>query len=239
MRCFIVLVMLSLVAFNSQADVFYRYTNADGVTSISPFISPQDAIRGYQVVDEKGWVVEEVPPALSAEAREAQAIQKHLDNIRNLRDAELMKLYSSPDNVDRALKNAVTRINVSRNIKKSIIANRRLRLVKAQGEAANHERGQREVPVELLTQMQDIKDEIIALENGIKILNSEQAAIAEEFDRDRTRVSFLIAREKAKYQSLIQGKGDLIPQLENAQSMLELELIFPEHEGVKSTSVSE
>ena len=81
------------------ATEMYRYTNAQGVMVIDRQGVPSEFIaKGYEVLNDQGRVVRVVPPAPTPEE-----LQKLLaDRERAKSDAQLLRLYSSPEDVDRA-----------------------------------------------------------------------------------------------------------------------------------------
>ena len=220
---------LTLLTSVSYAQLFYKYVDKDGVNTVSTFITPENAAKGYQIVDEKGWLIEEVAPALTAAEREAQAAQQRLERMREERDSELMKLYNSPESVDRALKNAVGRIEVTQSIKRSVMVNRKSRLVSAQSDAADYERTKREIPANILEMIKGYEQEISDLEIEIEQLENEKKGVEQVFMADRARVEFLRAREDAKLQALLKGKGsEVLKALDSVQTIDELRGVDPE-----------
>ncbi|EAA3799353.1 DUF4124 domain-containing protein, partial [Salmonella enterica subsp. enterica] len=81
------------------AGEYYRYRNDKGVTVLDRLGVPPEYIeKGYQVVDEQGRVVRDVPPAPSLEERKRMIEEK----AKAKSDVHLLRMYSEPADVDRA-----------------------------------------------------------------------------------------------------------------------------------------
>src|SRR5690554_7496323 len=82
-----------LFSQTSDASQLYRF-KVDGKTFIEHHIPPQYADYGYEVLNNRGIVVEVVPPAPTKEELEAMAAQKAADEARQ-KDRKSTRLNSS------------------------------------------------------------------------------------------------------------------------------------------------
>ena len=97
------LIGLLLPQLASAADI-YRYLNDKNLPVLDrQGVPPQFIEKGYQVLNEQGMVVKVVPPAPSAAERKRMVEEK----ARASSDAQLMRLYSTQEDIDRALENEV------------------------------------------------------------------------------------------------------------------------------------
>src|SRR5690554_5672875 len=92
-----------LFSQTSDASQLYRF-KVDGKTFIEHHIPPQYADYGYEVLNNRGIVVEVVPPAPTKEELEAMAAQKAADEARQKArlkqkedDIALLHLYRSEE----------------------------------------------------------------------------------------------------------------------------------------------
>src|SRR5690606_38142570 len=83
----------------AAAAELYRYVDDKGVTVLSRQGVPPEFIgKGYEVLNDQGRVLRVVPPAPTAEEfARIQAVKARAGS-----DAQLLRLYSSVDDVDRA-----------------------------------------------------------------------------------------------------------------------------------------
>ena len=78
----------------------YRYTDKNGRVVLDRLgVPPEYVSQGYEVLNDKGRVIRVVPPAPSLEERQRQAEEK----AKASSDAQLLRIYSEPADVDRAL----------------------------------------------------------------------------------------------------------------------------------------
>ena len=99
-------IVFAAVAGSSTAAQLYRYYNEQGVMEMSTSIPPEYAKNGYTVVNENGRILQVVPRQLSAaelarkRERDAQkAAAQQAAQARRRADAELLRMYSSVDDV--------------------------------------------------------------------------------------------------------------------------------------------
>ncbi len=105
MRCLMALgLVFQGISFGAQAAPggaveLYRYVNDKGVVVLDrQGVPPQYIGKGYQVLNDQGRVIRTVPPAPTAEElRQRKAAQAQASS-----DAQLLRLYSSLEDVDRA-----------------------------------------------------------------------------------------------------------------------------------------
>jgi len=83
----------------ASAAELYRYVDERGVVVLDRHgVPPQHISRGYQVLNEQGRVVREVPPAPTAE----EFARLQAKKARDASDAQLLRLYASVEDVERA-----------------------------------------------------------------------------------------------------------------------------------------
>jgi len=95
---FAVLFLTLCWASLSLADV-YRYTDEQGMVVLDRHgVPPQYVGKGYQVLNEQGRVIKTVPRAPTPE----EIKQRQAEQARRENDERLLRLYSNPEDVDRA-----------------------------------------------------------------------------------------------------------------------------------------
>lgn len=175
----------------ASAAEMYRYTNAQGITVIDRQGVPSEFIaKGYDVLNEQGRVIRVVPPAPTAEE-----MQKILaDRERAKSDAQLLRLYSSLEDVDRAQARKLAELDGLIGVAKGNLQSVRQQQANLQKQAADQERAGREVPKALLDQITSQRDEQVRVKKDIERYQAARAQAQKLFAADRTRVAELLGQ---------------------------------------------
>ncbi len=172
------------------AAELYRYVDERGVVVLDRHgVPPQHISRGYQVLNEQGRVVREVPPAPSAE----EFARLQAKKARDASDAQLLRLYASVEDVERAearkLAELDSVIGLSQGNLQSISQHASLRK-----QAANHERAGRKVPENLLAQIENLEKEEKSLLRDLARFEKTRAEAEVNFAQDRQRIAELLGQ---------------------------------------------
>lgn len=193
-RLIALLLTLSLIPLAAEARQFFRYKDAAGQTVINSSIPPEFVKNGYEIIDDKGVVLREVAPQLSeAEIRNRRAEEQRVQEER-VRDAELVKLYRSPADVDRAMRTWLSRLDMEIRLKDNRIDILQSDFNTLQSQAANQERAGQTVDAELLTQMSQIEAEIAEYQTEIEEVEVRKSQARQEFTADRERMEIIYER---------------------------------------------
>ena len=88
-----------LLPLSGVAAELYRYVDDKGVTVLSRQGVPPEFIgKGYEVLNDQGRVLRVIPPAPTPE----EFARMQADKARASSDAQLLRLYTNLDDVDRA-----------------------------------------------------------------------------------------------------------------------------------------
>lgn len=193
-RLIALLLTLSLIPLAAEARQFFRYKDADGQTVINSSIPPEFVKNGYEIIDDKGVVLREVAPQLSEEEIRNRRAEEQRVQEERVRDAELVKLYRSPGDVDRAMRTWLSRLDMEIRLKDNRIDILRTEFNALQSQAANQERAGQAVDAELLTQMAEIEAEIAAYQAEIDHVEARKTEAREDFAADRERMEIIYER---------------------------------------------
>lgn len=178
-----------LTATLADAAELYRYTDERGVVVLDRHgVPPQHIGRGYEVLNEQGRVVRVVLPAPTAEEMQRQRQAK----ARAAADVQLLRLYASPDDVDRARKRKLAELDSIIGITQSNLQSLRTQQETLRAQAAQHERAGREVPQNLLTQIANLEKEQAGLQRDQVRYQRAKVEADASFARDRERVAELL-----------------------------------------------
>lgn len=193
-RLIALLLTLSLIPLAADARQFFRYKDADGQTVINSSIPPEFVKNGYEIIDDKGVVLREVAPQLSEEEIRNRRAEEQRVQEERVRDAELVKLYRSPGDVDRAMRTWLSRLDMEIRLKDNRIDILRTEFNALQSQAANQERAGQAVDAELLTQMAEIEAEIADYQAEIDHVEARKTEAREDFAADRERMEIIYER---------------------------------------------
>lgn len=171
------------------AGELYRYVNDKGVIVLDRQGVPPEYIgKGYDVLSDQGRVVRVVPPAPTAEERQRLQAQQ----AQATSDAQLLRLYSSLDDVDRARERKLTELDGAVSAARGNLQSLRTQQANLQGQAAEQERAGRVVPESLLVQISNIKGEQESLLKDIERFEETRKQASAGFVADRARLAQLL-----------------------------------------------
>ncbi len=208
------IVLLAGFAFMhcAQGAQLYRYKDDQGKTVLNSTIPPQYVGKGYDILNERGRLIERVPPALTPEqiaAREAEKErQKQLEAARLEQqriDNELRQLYSHPDDAVRVLKRRIQDIEGVIQVKLSQIESTESEIIKQEGKAANIQRSGRTIPESIIASIKAFKNDIENAQADIAELRDERSKVFEEFDTKIKRLEVITQKKASDYTEWLQS----------------------------------
>ncbi|QZX83280.1 DUF4124 domain-containing protein [Metapseudomonas otitidis] len=184
------LILGAMAPLAAQAEL-YRYTNEKGVTVLDRLgVPPQFIDKGYEVLNDQGRVVKTVPPAPTLEERQ----RMQADKARAGSDAQLMRLYTSVEDVDRALQRKLSELDGLITVAKGNQQSLRTQQANLQAQAADNERAGRQVPEALVAQIDNVRSEYKRLDDDIARYQDERKKAQATFAADRARLAELLNR---------------------------------------------
>ncbi len=207
----ILALLMVLTISTANAGQLYRYTDDQGNTVLNRTIPPQFVGKGYDILNEKGRLIERIPPALTPEqiaARDAERErQRQLELQRQEQqriDEELRQLYSHPDDAVRVVKRRIQDINGIIELKRNQIESAEQEIIKQEGIAANIQRNGRAIPDNILNTIQSLKKDIINAGADIKELENERTKVLDEFDSKIKRLEIITNKPATDYRDWLQ-----------------------------------
>ncbi len=175
-----------------QADL-YRYVDDKGVVVLNrQGVPPQHIGKGYEVLNDQGRVTQVVPPAPTAEER-----QRLLDaKARAGSDAQLLRLYASVEDVERAKTRKLSELDSVIGITRGNLQSLRMQQANLQSQAASHERAGRQVPKQLLTQIDNLAKEQASLKRDVERYKQARNQAEVSFAKERERVAELLGQSE-------------------------------------------
>lgn len=183
----------------AHAAELFRYRNGNGVVVLANTIPAEYASQGYTVIDHRGRVIRVVPRQLTDEeiqARsEAEAVEREAEAERLARrrqDEDLLRLYSTPDDVERALERKLASIEGAIDTVEANIQRLRTQKRNLQARAAEIERSGQPIPQQVISGIRSLDDQIAERQREIASREAEILATREDFAETRERLRYLL-----------------------------------------------
>tara|TARA_Y100001972_G_scaffold118733_1_gene159203 strand:- start:86 stop:721 length:636 start_codon:yes stop_codon:yes gene_type:complete len=162
------------------AGALYRFRTANGSLMISSVLSDQAIQSGYEVIDNRGRVLRVVEPAIP----EAQRLEMQQEMRARQQDAQLRRLYPTPQDAERARDRQISSLRLGIDYARGIISQLDTKLAEEVAKAATAERAGKPVPevvqgnIELYTrQIREQEEKIAGLEQDINEVMEDFAPI--------------------------------------------------------------
>jgi len=201
----LILMMVFVVMSPVTTAELYKYKNEDGVTVLDSYVPARYVKYGYTILSLNGRVLEVVPRALTdaeIRARDSElAEQQRLDRERrerNIADQNLLRLYSTPEDVIRARDTKLRSIESFINTQKGNF--RRLQEQKRQLESslADVERSGGTISEDRLDRIRSIEGRMLQIENEIMGKNEEIEVLSSTYAADLKRVHELYGSDPGR-----------------------------------------
>jgi septal ring factor EnvC (AmiA/AmiB activator) len=187
------LLLLGLLASTAAQAELYRYVDDKGVVVLDRHgVPPQFIGRGYEVLNDQGRVTQVVPPAPTAQERKLLLEAK----ARAETDAQLLRLYASVADVERAKARRLSELDSIIGITRGNLQSLRTQQANLQSQAANHERAGRKVPEQLLVQIDSLAKEQASLKRDVERYKQTRRQAEVSYGRERERVAELLGQSE-------------------------------------------
>lgn len=169
--------------------LLYRYIDDKGVTVLDrQGVPPEYVGKGYEILNQRGRVVQVVPPPPTAEEIRAAEAAKAQASA----DAQLLSLYSSVNDVDRAKTRRLAELDGLIALAQGNLKGVSAQQGSLQSQAADQERAGRPVPQALIDQLGDLRERQHALQADIARYQETRKQAEAGFAVDRARVQKLV-----------------------------------------------
>jgi septal ring factor EnvC (AmiA/AmiB activator) len=145
----------------------------------------------YEVLNDQGRVTKVIPPAPTG----AELERILADKARASSDAQLLRLYSTPDDVERARQRKLAELDGLIGVARGNLKSVRTQQANLQSQAADQERAGRAVPAHLLAQIDNQKAEQERLKADIVRYQAARKDADISFNADRDRLAELLSRQ--------------------------------------------
>lgn len=193
------LVVLATYSLPADAANIYRYVDRNGQTVFDSRVPPEYAKNGYTILNDRGQVIEVVPPAPTAEElaaieaakaeevrkEEARRAQQEADNL-------LIRLYHSPDEIAEKRDDRLRQLDVQTMALNVSIGKADTEIARLQQIVTNNRSAGNEPPAEIAEQLRVQEEEKARMVLQLTRIEEERAAASAEAERDIKRLSELL-----------------------------------------------
>ena len=181
----IALLFSTLIATQSEAANLYKYTDDQGREIVSSRVPAEFVRNGYQILNERGQVIEVVERSLSAEELAVQSEEKKSLRLaeqarleQEEADTMLLRLYRSPEEVIRRRDSTVSELDGQFTVLSSLLEDVEEKLAELEQKVVNNENAGNEVLANLIAQVEDATVERDRLSRQVtRISNEKEEAI--------------------------------------------------------------
>lgn len=174
-------------AQQTKSQVIYRYKNKDGVTVLDSKIPPEYVNDGYEIVSRSGKLIKVVAPVAQGPDAERLRQEKLRREEQAKEDLQLRRSYSNLADIDAAKSRNLESLRGNINILQANLVSARKRLQDYQAQAAAVERSGRQLPEDLLKNINNLVQEEKDIQAQIKQREQEYTDVEARFDRDKKR----------------------------------------------------
>ena len=195
----IALLFSTLIATQSEAANLYKYTDDQGREIVSSRVPAEYVSNGYQILNERGQVIEVVERSLSADELAAQSEEINARRLveearleQEEADKMLLRLYRSPEEVIRRRDSTISELDGQSSVLSSLLEDAEEKLAELEQRVANNGN---EVPANLLTQVEDAMVERDRLSRQVTRINKEKEEAIVTAQKNIDRLKELLSLE--------------------------------------------
>ena len=178
---FTILLLISAL-FISQANAanLYKYKDDQGREITGSRVPAEFVKNGYQVLNERGQVIEVVQRTLTAEERAAQSEQLEQQRLleqaalrQEEEDRMLLRLYRTPEEVVRRRDATIEQLEAQMIVLNSLLEDAEEKLAELEQRVVNNKNAGTPIPANLAAQVEDASNERNCLATQLVRIESE------------------------------------------------------------------
>ena len=178
---FTILLLISAL-FISQANAanLYKYKDDQGREITGSRVQAEFVKNGYQVLNERGQVIEVVQRTLTAEERAAQSEQLEQQRLleqaalrQEEEDRMLLRLYRTPEEVVRRRDATIEQLEAQMIVLNSLLEDAEEKLAELEQRVVNNKNAGTPIPANLAAQVEDASNERNRLATQLVRIESE------------------------------------------------------------------
>jgi vacuolar-type H+-ATPase subunit I/STV1 len=183
----------------SQSRTLYRYYDDEGKMVVDYRVPAEHVGKGYEVLNDKGVVIQVVPRELTGEEKAQRDIEERLrleaeaeqERLRKW-DESLLLRYSTIEDIEDARERALRDLRIRVSILKSNKRSLKQQVENYQSQAADLERSGQTVDMERLRTIEELQGEIAATDRAIADRQQEIERVSGTYQLDIDRFGMLL-----------------------------------------------
>jgi hypothetical protein len=200
--------LLSLVFWASSVEAakYFRYKDENGKTVLALTIPSDLVSKGYEIINDKGRVVERVAPALTVSQiemrdakieaeRQAELDKKRQDEI----DRKLLKLYSQPEDAIRVLDRKIEDVEGLIKSNEAKIESIERQVAELEEKAAERQRKGMGVPDRLTVKLNSLEKDKTAAMQVIATQQQSRLDVLAEFEKVIARLEVITGGKRSDH----------------------------------------
>ncbi len=197
------LLISALVISQAEAANLYKYKDDQGREITGSRVPAEYVKNGYQVLNERGQVIEVVQRTLNAEERAAQA--EEMEQQRQIEQAALrqeeedrmlLRLYRSPEEVVRQRDSTIEQLEAQMTVLNSLLEDAEEKLTELEQRVDSNEKAGNQLPANLITQIEDATNERDRLFIQLARIESEKEYAITTAEKNINRLKQLLNLEE-------------------------------------------
>ncbi len=177
----------------------YRYKDDGGSVHIGYAIPPELVDNGYEVLNERGMVIQTILPKSVLDAQSAEMLkeaeERHEIELQRAKDEALLRYYSSPADVERARERKLTQLDNFIRIQDRNIASYQAKMRELQGQAAQMQRSERAVPEAIIETLATLEEKVQDANVAVKAKRVEKDTVYAAYEADIERIKYLLGTD--------------------------------------------
>ncbi len=181
---------MTFFSLNLWAGRLYQYEDDKGRTVLNDRVPKAFIHKGYKVLNDKGYVVEVIPPAMTEEQKK----EFHEEKKRQKALRKLLKTYSGPEDAELARDRRMDMLDSQIGVKKGVIARLLAQKKRETEKAADLERRGREVHANIVGKVERLDRQITAAREEISKRELEKEETRLRFEKDVQELRALLSK---------------------------------------------
>jgi len=186
----------------AAAGFNYRYRDDAGNMHIDYSVPPEFVGNGYEVLNDRGMVVNVVLPQSVRDERAGRLLQeaevRHQQELQAIKDEALLRFYSSPEDVERVRSRKLDEFQTFIDIQRANTLTNRRRFAELQSQAAEIELSGQAVPKKILDTLDTLEQKINDAKQAVALKNAEKQRVWLAFELDIERLNELLGEGENK-----------------------------------------
>jgi len=171
---------MTLLSLDVWAGRLYQYKDDEGKTVLNDRVPNAAIHKGYRVLNDKGYLIEVVPPAMTEEQKKRFHDEKRQQKVLK----KLLKTYSSPEDAELARDRQLDMLDSQIGVKNGVIARLQGQMKRETEKAAGLERRGKKVHAVIVEKLERLDRQVDVAKQDIAKRELEKEGTRVRFEKD-------------------------------------------------------